>query len=365
MDDTKALVEIDQQQINTLTLKDVKDMWCPLVTEKEFALFIGICKSFSLNPFKREIHLIKYSATVAASIVVGYEVYLKRADRTKKLDGWDVKIVERGTPSERAVITIHRKDFKQPFIWEVLKKEASKSQANWNTMPDFMLKKVAIGQGFRLAFPDEMGGLPYVQEEIVQDQDEPVTKPTITPHKTIDAEVVKTEEKAETKQATSFATEEQVKKITELVLQTSKPTEWSDYISRAFKVDTYIQLSKADADKIILELKEGLDRKDGKKGEVKEEEEKPKTGKPISTKQIEFINNLIRHYHEKKAGKLALLLLAEGVGKIEDLTSWGASNIIEKIQADIAKDTKEKKDKKKEGEQDLGPDDDDGKKVGE
>jgi hypothetical protein len=33
-------------------------------------------------------------------------------------------------------------------------------------MPAFMLKKVAMAQGFRLCFPDEMGGLPYLPEEI-------------------------------------------------------------------------------------------------------------------------------------------------------------------------------------------------------
>ena len=35
-------------------------------------------------------------------------------------------------------------------------------------MPNFMLKKVAIAQGFRLAFPDELGGLPYLAEELPQ-----------------------------------------------------------------------------------------------------------------------------------------------------------------------------------------------------
>jgi hypothetical protein len=33
-------------------------------------------------------------------------------------------------------------------------------------MPEFMTKKVAIGQGFRLAFPNELGGMPYLAEEI-------------------------------------------------------------------------------------------------------------------------------------------------------------------------------------------------------
>jgi hypothetical protein len=34
-------------------------------------------------------------------------------------------------------------------------------------MPRFMLKKVAIGQAFRLAFPEELGGMPYMEIEDV------------------------------------------------------------------------------------------------------------------------------------------------------------------------------------------------------
>ena len=54
-----------------------------------------------------------------------------------------------------------------------------------------MIKKVAIGQGFRLCFPTELGGLPYLREEIMQgmengpvvgadveDDDTPTTEPT-------------------------------------------------------------------------------------------------------------------------------------------------------------------------------------------
>ena len=36
-------------------------------------------------------------------------------------------------------------------------------------MPIFMMKKVCIEQGFRLCFPDEMGGMPYGEEEVSYD----------------------------------------------------------------------------------------------------------------------------------------------------------------------------------------------------
>ncbi len=131
--------------------------------------FMNTAKAYGLNPMKREIHFIKYGNGPAQTIV-GYESYIKRAERTGKLDGWRVWIDDFGSPAERAIIEIKRKDFSSPFTWEVYRKEFDRNQANWKTMPTFMLKKVAIAQGFRLAFPDEIGGMPYIPEEIPIDK---------------------------------------------------------------------------------------------------------------------------------------------------------------------------------------------------
>jgi hypothetical protein len=77
-----------------------------------------------------------------------------------------------------ARITIHRKDWQQPFVWEVAFSEYNKNQGLWKTMPEFMIKKIAIGQGFRLAFPNELGGMPYLQEEM---EDITPPKPSMAP----------------------------------------------------------------------------------------------------------------------------------------------------------------------------------------
>jgi hypothetical protein len=74
--------------------------------------------------------------------------------------------MEKDDIGQKAVIEIKRKDFSEPFRWEVYRNEFDKGQANWKTMGTFMLKKVAISQGFRLAFPDELGGMPYIPEEM-------------------------------------------------------------------------------------------------------------------------------------------------------------------------------------------------------
>jgi len=145
-----------------ISIADVKRYIAPNATDKELFMFMGICKSYGLNPLKREIHFVKYG-NVAASIIVGYEIYLKRAERTGKLDGWTCWI-----EGDKAKIEIKRKDHSIPVKWEVDRKEFDKGQSTWKTMPNFMLKKVAIAQGFRLAFPDELGGLPYLAEELPQ-----------------------------------------------------------------------------------------------------------------------------------------------------------------------------------------------------
>ncbi|MBE3145095.1 MAG: phage recombination protein Bet [Planctomycetes bacterium] len=152
----------------TITAADVRKYFAPNATEKEFGILMGICQNFKLNPFKREVHFVKYG-TSPASVITGYEIYLKRAERTGKLDGWKCWI-EKDDMGEKAVIEIKRKDQSMPIRWEVYRKEFDKGQSTWKTMPTFMLKKVAIAQGFRLAFPDDLGGMPYIPEEMPHDK---------------------------------------------------------------------------------------------------------------------------------------------------------------------------------------------------
>jgi RecT family protein len=140
------------------------------LTEPEKTAFLNIAKHFNLNPFKREIHISKYNDNI--SIITGYEVYLKRAERSGQLDGWSVTTegsIEAG--DLKAIVTIHRKDRTQPFVWEVFYSEAVQKTKEgavtkfWQK-GIFMTKKVAISQGFRLCFSDELAGMPYTADEI-------------------------------------------------------------------------------------------------------------------------------------------------------------------------------------------------------
>jgi phage recombination protein Bet len=143
------------------------------LSESEKKSFLQIAKAFNLNPFKREIYCSKYGAQL--SIITGYEVYIKRAERSGMLDGWNV--VTEGKVDDnslKAIITIHRKDRKHPFVHEVLYSEYVQKTKEGHVTKFWlkaitMTKKVAMAQGFRLCFSDELGGMPYTQDEITQD----------------------------------------------------------------------------------------------------------------------------------------------------------------------------------------------------
>jgi phage recombination protein Bet len=150
------------------------------LTKAESKQFIEIAMAYGLNPFKREIYATKYGTNF--SIIVGFETYLKRAERSGLLSGW--KVETDGTINKQnvadsditATITIHRKDWNEPFIHTVYFSEYVQRRGDgqpnkfWKEKPITMIKKVAMAQGFRLCFSDENGGLPYTSEEIGTDQ---------------------------------------------------------------------------------------------------------------------------------------------------------------------------------------------------
>jgi len=154
------------------------------ITDAEKKQFIEITRAFKLNPYKKEIFISSYGEGQyrRTSILMGYPVFLKRAERTSKLSGW--KCVTEGDGNNiKAVLTIHRKDWSYPFIHEVYfsevaqyKKDGKTLTSFWRKMPKFMTKKVCISQGFRMCFPDELGGLPYTDADMPKEEWEDTKK---------------------------------------------------------------------------------------------------------------------------------------------------------------------------------------------
>ena len=123
--------------------------------------------------------MVKYGST-AARVVVGYETYLKRARKVPGFEGYKVWTEPRDAKIPvKAFCRIFIKGWKEPFDHDVVfdeyiqyKKDGNKFVPNkfWRKMPQTMIKKVVASQAFRLAFPDEMGGLPYCEAEIPKEE---------------------------------------------------------------------------------------------------------------------------------------------------------------------------------------------------
>lgn len=190
-----AVVVNGETGISALTEQDI-DSYLEAMGSKLLPVhkrqFVALCRAYGLNPFLKEIYGVPYTdrdtGDVTFSVIVGYEVYLKRAERSGLLKHWEVKI-SRDEPfgddkrgELKAVISIERADRERPFVHEVYyneyvqtkwdrEKKAHVPTKFWATKPRTMLKKVAIAQGFRLAFPVECGGMPYTAEEAAYEVD--------------------------------------------------------------------------------------------------------------------------------------------------------------------------------------------------
>ena len=155
----------------------------------EKAMFVNMAQLYGLNPFKREIYCTVFGQgqNRQCSIVTGYEVYLKRAERIGKLDGWGCEMSGKFSDgSLAATVTIHRKDWSHPFSHTVYYREVCQTRRDgsanrfWQKQPIFMTKKVAIAQAFRLCFPDEFGGMPYTSDEMGVDEREERDAPPVS-----------------------------------------------------------------------------------------------------------------------------------------------------------------------------------------
>lgn len=168
--------ETNGQEI-TLTQSDVKNFLvtgdAEKVTDKEFKLFMELCKAQKLNPFLKEAYLIKFGND--ANIITGKAVFLKRARANDSFRGFKAGIIiqnEKGIEKREGTFylkgqenlvggwaSIYIKDWDVPFDHTVALSEFNKGTATWKNMPATMIRKVALVQALREAFPEDYQGL--------------------------------------------------------------------------------------------------------------------------------------------------------------------------------------------------------------
>lgn len=149
-----------------LTIQDIKNSYARGATDAELAIFLDQAAANNLDPRKKEIYFVKYGNS-AGNCITGYQTYIQRAERSGLLNGWSAELMKSSSDAIVAArVTIHRKDWEEPFTWTVERAEFDSSQSIWKKSPGFMLKKVCIAQAFRLCFPNELGAMPYTSDEL-------------------------------------------------------------------------------------------------------------------------------------------------------------------------------------------------------
>lgn len=172
-------------------------------TDSEVDRFIRLCQYQSLNPYLNEAYLIKgRDIDKAAKTVVGKDVFTKRACKNSDYVGCEAGIwvfnqksglVQRigsmVAPGEQLIggwANVYRKNFEKPISMSVSLEEYAtkdsfgKPTFNWRKMPATMIRKVALVQALREAFPDDFQGL-YDESEMGQVVEDGSRTPSATP----------------------------------------------------------------------------------------------------------------------------------------------------------------------------------------
>ena len=168
------------------------------VTFEEVSMFINLCKYNGLNPWLKEAYLIKFGNGNPATMVVGKEAYLKRAEAHPQYDGAESGVIvltndrivyRTGTVTldgEQIIggwAEVFRKDRGHSSRCEVSFKEYAgyskdgKLNRQWGAKPATMIRKVALVQALREAFPSIFGAMYTAEEQGFTEEDTAVDVP--------------------------------------------------------------------------------------------------------------------------------------------------------------------------------------------
>ena len=161
------------------------------VTDQEITMFLNLCRYQHLNPFLREAYLIKFGNS-PATMVTGKDVFTKRAKRNKMFKGFEagVIVIDKDGKAINRTGTFKMPDdvlsggwakvyidgFSVPIEMTVQldeyigRKGNGEVNSQWQKKPATMIRKVALVQALREAFPEDFQGM-YSQEEFVEAQD--------------------------------------------------------------------------------------------------------------------------------------------------------------------------------------------------
>ena len=167
------------------TPQDIKRYFDPqnLLTEKQVGQALSLIKGRNLNPLANEVYIVAYKnkdGYTEFSLIVSKEAFLKRAAKCKDYEGFEAGVVvvdKNGVMHERkgslvlpgdtlvgGWARVYRKSFKVPIEIFVSREEYDKKRSTWNTMPATMIRKTALVNALREAFPEDLGNM-YTEDD--------------------------------------------------------------------------------------------------------------------------------------------------------------------------------------------------------
>jgi len=160
------------------------------VSDAEVIQFISLCRANQLNPFIGDAYLVKYMPrdpgrpADPAQMIISKGAFMKRGESNQQYKGYragviimrDNKIIyEEGSfflPGDELVggwAEVYRNDREHPVVARVRLQEYNTGKSTWAAKPGTMIRKVAIAQAFREAFPFAADGM-FTQEEMPDEQ---------------------------------------------------------------------------------------------------------------------------------------------------------------------------------------------------
>lgn len=235
------LTKIDSIVNDPKQLADLKKSHCSGASELEFNCFLEMAKALDLNPFLKEIYLIKTNANAPAQIFVSRDGYRTASQRNPEYDYHfteaiytnDTFKVTNGIVFHEyqnlvrgdligAYCVVKRKNSSREICCTVKLSEYNKGRSNWLSMPEVMIRKVAESSALRMAFASQFNGTYHEYEQWDEPKKPPVKQSLTAQKETPIYEAKKTE----------MATDDQVSIIVDLIGDTSFS---QDRIDKAYK----------------------------------------------------------------------------------------------------------------------------------
>lgn len=178
---TKRDITVDP---TLLTGADIKKYFDPenLLNDKQVGQALALCKGRNLNPFANEVYIVAYRSKSGTefSLIVSKEAFMKRAERCEGYDGFEagITVMRNGEMVEIegslklpddiliggwAIVyrtdRSHRYKVTVDFNEYVKLDKYGNPRSTWKSMPGTMIRKTALVQTLREAFPDELGNM--------------------------------------------------------------------------------------------------------------------------------------------------------------------------------------------------------------